>query len=75
MTINKNTASLLRRYIFEVSIIGLAGAVCVLFWKVDRLNYFIQENLINQNIENRKAIEQNTNALTNFIQYNQNKVR
>lgn len=70
MTLNKTSVSLLRRYIFEIAVVALCGVVSVLYFKVDSLNVFIRENLMQQNAAAQKALQENTNALNNFF-YNQ----
>lgn len=75
MTFNRTNASILRKYIYEFAIIGLSVAIVTIFWQMNSLNTFIREKLMQDNNDNRKAIEQNTNALNNFINYNQNSKR
>ena len=61
-----NKPSLLRKYIYEYSLIALAGCVMFLFYSFNDLNKFIREDLTKQKIEALETIKENTEILKQF---------
>lgn len=59
--------TVLRKYIYEYSLIALAGCVVFLFLALNDLNKFIRQNLIEQKAEVVRTVEKNTAIIENFI--------
>jgi len=55
--------SVLRKYIYEYSLIGLCGCVIFLFFQFNELNKYIRNDLTAQKAELIRTINENTNAL------------
>lgn len=66
MTASKETASLLRKYIYEAALMALAGAVITLFNMYLSLNDYVRNEMTKQNVEVVKQLTENTNALNQF---------
>jgi hypothetical protein len=54
---------LLRRYFYEIVLLGLVTAVVFLFWEVLSLHKYIRNDLINGNLQMTKALERNTSVV------------
>jgi hypothetical protein len=66
MTVTKESASLIRKYIYEVALIVLFGAVIKLTALYLDLNSYVRNEMVKQNLEVVKQLTENTNALNNF---------
>lgn len=64
--LTKDSASILRKYLYEAALFALAGAVITLFNMYLSLNEFVRNEMQKQNIEVVKQLTQNTEALNNF---------
>lgn len=75
MPVEKTNPTLLKKYIYEYSLITLAGCVVFLFFQLADMNNFIRVNLIEQKTEVIRTIEKtnatidkNTEAIKTFNQ-------
>jgi len=75
MSIEKTNPTLLKKYIYEYSLITLAGCVVFLFFQLADMNEFIRRNLIEQKSEvirttekTNAALDRNTEAIKTFNQ-------
>jgi len=62
-TIDEKKASALRKYLAEIVIIGLAGAIGFLFVRMDDLNKYIRDTLVSSAARTENVIQANTAAL------------
>lgn len=58
--------SLLRKYIYEYSLVALAGCVVFLFLALNDLNAYIRKEMQKDRQDMIRTIEQNTNAINQF---------
>jgi len=79
LPVNETNLSLLKRYLYEFSLLVLAGCVAALFFKYDNLQIFIRNKSLNESIENREtakdatqAIQENTKALNRMNYFLEN---
>jgi hypothetical protein len=63
LPVNETNLSLLKRYLYEISFLVLAGCVATLFFKYDNLQIFIRNRALNETIENRAAIKESSDAI------------
>jgi hypothetical protein len=75
MPVEKTNPTLLKKYIYEYSLITLAGCVVFLFFQLADMNNFIRVQLIEQKTEVTRTIEKtnatidkNTEAIKTFNQ-------
>lgn len=76
MTIpNAQQLTLLKKYLYEFTLLVLGGCVATLFFKYDNLQIYVRDKALNESVENRivakqsaDAIAENTKAL-NRINY------
>ena len=78
MPVEKTNPTLLKKYIYEYSLITLAGCVVFLFFQLADMNNFIRVNLIEQKSEvirttekTNAALDRNTEVIKTFNQMQQ----
>jgi len=75
MSLTEVQPGLVRKYFYEYVLMALCGCIVYLFLSFNSLNAFIRTELMQQRTDVIKAVEQNTNVINDFLNYQREQLK
>lgn len=69
MNLQDINPSSVRKYLYEYVLMALVGCVVYLFLSQKSLNEFIRTDGLQQRLELQRTVEQNSNTINSFLDY------